>query len=241
MTNALFTAGTITLEAGSDVVTGTGVSFLPWDIRVGDILKPAGVNNLYLVKERISNTSLRIETPFEGVSDLEDINYAIVRMSGDWGSSRELALQLTELIRDIDTSDLTTAFGEFTPSLKFAGADVDMTYSATRGGFWRRQGKRLFFYGEFLLTAKGSSTGAATIDLDVVPEVAKNNGLRQAVTIGFASDLASVSGAVIGLVAPNSKIVTLYQSADGAGSALTHANFNDTSLIVFSGTIEIEA
>ena len=54
--------------------------------------------------------------------------------------------------------------GEWTPVLKFGGANTGMTHSVgTPYGNYTQIGDLFFLTGVFILTAKGSSTGAATI------------------------------------------------------------------------------
>lgn len=91
--------------------------------------------------------------------------------------------------------------GTWTPALSFGGNAVGMTYAATPIGRYTRIGRTVFATGSLTLTAKGSSTGAATIA--GLPHASAADGTPQSAPIGFASGISSMSGAVIATLAAN--------------------------------------
>jgi hypothetical protein len=107
MPSILYKTGLISIEAGSRQVIGNSAAiWLAADIRQGDILKIDGHALLYFIEQRVDVRELLLDTDFAGPSVVNG-TYAILRMSGDWGSNRVLALQVGELIRQIDTDRMT--------------------------------------------------------------------------------------------------------------------------------------
>ena len=129
------------------------------------------------------------------------------------------------------------AEGTWTPALNFGGAAVSMTYAATPVGRYTRIGRTVFATGSLTLTAKGTSTGAATIA--GLPLTSANDGIAQSAPIGFASGMASMSGAVTAVLPANANRIWLYQSANGSGSGLTHSNFSNAAALTFSVVYDV--
>ncbi len=119
--------------------------------------------------------------------------------------------------------------GSWVPALNFGGAATGITY-ATAVGRYTKVGRKLSVTGSLVLTSKGSATGAATIA--GLPFTSANDGIPVAATIGFASGLSMISGAVIATIAASSDRLTLYQSASGSAAALSNANFSNSAQIV---------
>jgi hypothetical protein len=126
--------------------------------------------------------------------------------------------------------------GSWTPVLQFSGASTGVTYGATTLGRYTRIGNLVAVSGVLTLTSKGTSVGAAQIV--GLPFVSLNDGIYNAVAVGYATSFASVTGAVIGLVLPNASKIGLYQSNNGAAAALTQGNFGNTSAIYFSASYQ---
>lgn len=165
----------------------------------------------------------RFRAPADGwLAYVIDEALLAVRQSGAWQS-----LVLLEAYEE----------GTWTPALSFGGNAVGMTYAATPIGRYTRIGRTVFATGSLTLTAKGSSTGAATIA--GLPHASAADGILQAAPIGLASGISSMSGAVIATLAPNANRLSLHQSANGAGGALSHSNFTGTSSLVFSVTYDV--
>lgn len=124
--------------------------------------------------------------------------------------------------------------GTWTPTLTFAGASTGITYGATTLGRYTKVGNLVTVSGMLVLTSKGSSTGPAQIG--GLPFTAANDSIYASAAVGYAAGFASVSGAVLGLVTPNTTKIGLYQSASGAGSGLTNSHFSNTSAVYFSAS-----
>lgn len=124
----------------------------------------------------------------------------------------------------------------FTPTLAFGGASVGMTYAVGgRSGIYVRVGSLIFFTININLTAKGSSTGSATVT--GLPFVAANIGFAPVST--YFDSLSSVAGELAALVVQSTPTINLYQLATGTSAALTNANFNNGSSVFLSGVYSV--
>ena len=114
--------------------------------------------------------------------------------------------------------------GTWTPALNFGGGTTGLTYSA-RTGTYRKIGRVVLVEFEITLSAKGSSTGAATIN--TLPFAPLNSiwGGADAVT-GFAS----IFGLHLGVAASGTAISVLVPSTTGR-TAADDTNFSNTSRI----------
>ena len=142
------------------------------------------------------------------------------------GSGRELTVTAT------GTAALV-ASGTFTPGLAFGGNGVGMTFSS-RTGSYVQVGKIVLVSYDIRLSAKGSSTGAATIT--GLP-ITAGSGLPDAIghlawfqmNANFVSILLAVSaGATSGLLVG-------YTAAGASYASLTDASFANNSIL--QGTI----
>jgi hypothetical protein len=129
------------------------------------------------------------------------------------------------------------AEGTWTPALNFGGAAVGMTYASTPAGRYTRIGRTVFATGSLTLTAKGSSTGAATIA--GLPFTSANDGIAQSAPVGLASGMSAMSGAVTAILAANANRLSLYQSSNGGGSGLSHSNFSNSAALTFSVVYDV--
>lgn len=115
--------------------------------------------------------------------------------------------------------------GTWTPGLVFAGAAVGMTYTS-RPGLYTKIGKTVHIQFHIILSAKGSSTGAATIT--GLPFTSDITTGMQVSAAGYAETL-STAGGLICWISANSTVVNLgYADATGVAS-LTDANFGNTT------------
>lgn len=136
--------------------------------------------------------------------------------------------QVTAVSEVADTLDPYTE-GTFTPSLLFGGAAVGMTYG-TQQGHYTRIGRQVFVSIKIVLTAKGSSTGAATIS--GLPFAGSVNSAIAAAMFGLVLNtivdglIAEMSGAVSAL--------TLYTGSASGNVALNETDFNNTTALTFS-------
>jgi hypothetical protein len=126
------------------------------------------------------------------------------------------------------------AEGTFTPGVEFGGGTTGITYSQQVGRY-TRIGRMVHINIHILLTAKGSSTGSATV-----------TGLPFTVgqttpAIIFIGEMTSGVGDsyVEAVFATGGTTVTLFDVAAGTFAALTEADFTDNSRIRISGAYEI--
>ncbi len=119
--------------------------------------------------------------------------------------------------------------GTWTPTLLFGGASTGVTYSGATVGRYTKIGRTVIAFGQLTLTSKGSSSGGAQIG--GLPFTALNDTVPQASAVGLAVNFSGVTGAVVASVTPNTSRITLYQTANGAGTALTNSQFTNTSSV----------
>lgn len=169
------------------------------------------------------NGAWSFRTPADGwLAYVVDDGKLAVRQSGAWSS--------LVLLEDY-------AEGTWTPALNFAGNAVGMTYASPPAGRYTRIGRTVFATGSLALSAKGSSTGAATIA--GLPFTSANDGIPQSATIGLASGVSSMTGAVISILPANASRLSLYQSGNGSAGTLTHANFSNSAILIFSVVYDV--
>ena len=169
------------------------------------------------------NGAWSFRTPADGwLAYVVDTGQLAVHQSGAW-TSLVLLEEYTE--------------STWTPALNFGGNAVGMTYASTPVGRYTRIGRTVFATGSLTLTAKGSSTGSATIA--GLPFTAANDGVPQSAPIGLATGLASMSGAVTAILPANANRLSLYQSSNGAGTALTQSNLSNTASLTFSVVYDV--
>lgn len=123
--------------------------------------------------------------------------------------------------------------GTWSPALKFGGASVGMTYSG-QTGFYQKMGKLVVCWLEIQLSAKGSSTGSAT--LTGFPFTAANNGDYPA----FNSTANSVTGDILkGYLTPNTAIADLTSNVANSTAATDTIFSNTTKLqiqVIYNAT-----
>ena len=122
--------------------------------------------------------------------------------------------------------------GSWTPALLFGGAAVGMTYT-TQVGSYVKVGRLVTATCRMDLSAKGSSTGSATV-----------SGLPFAAASGSASfNGAGLAGGMSGLTSPvtprvvaGASVLDLFDWGAAGVVALDNANFNNTSAMAFTLT-----
>lgn len=136
------------------------------------------------------------------------------------------------------TVTLTSGVGStsWTPALKFGGASVGMTFT-TQVGRYARVGNVVTFEATLLLSAKGSSTGAATIT-GLPINTATATGLVVPFPVWLYSGVTITAGnQVYATITSNSATINLYNHAPTAAVAtLTDANFGATTTLFVSGS-----
>lgn len=127
--------------------------------------------------------------------------------------------------------------GTWSPALNLGGGATGMSYASAPAGRYTKIGRMVTAWGSLTLSAKGSSTGAATIA--GLPFTSADDGIAAAASVGFASGFSLVSGAVLATLPPNSDRLSLYQSSNGSASALSHSNATNGSQIVFCVSYDV--
>jgi hypothetical protein len=124
--------------------------------------------------------------------------------------------------------------GNWTPALKFGGASVGMTTSTAAGEYIQMDLRTMHVSLRITLTAKGSSTGSATIT--GLPQTLAGS-VGWAGEVGYYTGMASVTSGVKWLIS-GTTISLLVGGATGVASA-TDANFTSTTDIILSAYYRI--
>jgi hypothetical protein len=129
--------------------------------------------------------------------------------------------------------------GTWTPTLEFDGATTAITYSAgQRTGLFTRIGNRVYFDCYFLLTNKGSASGAATIS--GLP-FSQNAASPASYTISVGAMAAALGDANVdaGINSSDVNEIRLYKQSGGTRTNMTEADFENSTNIVVSGTYRV--
>ena len=118
--------------------------------------------------------------------------------------------------------------GTFTPQLKFGGASVGM--SGAFEGVYTKVGRLVLCHCRFVLSAKGSSTGDATITLLFTSTA---NNILTGISVGYYEAFAS-SITPGGLITAGSASLQLLNATGTSAANLTHANFGNGTRCDFS-------
>lgn len=120
--------------------------------------------------------------------------------------------------------------GTFTPTLTFGGASVGMTFS-TRTGSYTKIGNMVCFVIEFILSAKGSSTGTAQIAS--LPATA--NSFNPPISAQANNMSAGTTTTVQAIVNGGTTTIQLQAFAAGTATALADTNFTATTVLRVAG------
>lgn len=126
--------------------------------------------------------------------------------------------------------------GTFTPSIAFGGASVGVTYSDQNGDY-TKIGNCVFFRLYIALSAKGSSTGFATIS--GLPFTSSATASTFSAMSIRANSLSGTINSVVGSVAQSETKVDLHSFSAGAVAGLTESSFGNTSSVMVSGHYKI--
>lgn len=118
--------------------------------------------------------------------------------------------------------------GTWTPSLKFGGNAVGMTYSL-QSGRYTKIGRLVVLECQVTLTAKGSSTGTPTIT--GMPFNAGATGATGA--IDSATGISSLTAGLY-VVCDNAGVLYLFGNGASGRLTLSETNFSNTSTFTFS-------
>lgn len=175
----------------------------------------------------------------------------VLRGNSTWGDSPGITTDGASAVQQIAFAAAQSASagvnvlddyeeGTFTPALKFGGASVGLTTSTSEGAYVK-VGQLVYVTLRIVLTAKGSSTGAATIT--GLPFTAA------AYFSGLSANFYDALGASVASLAPyigNSGTTTVtlsYVPAAGASSlsAMTDATFTGSTTLILSGCYRASA
>ncbi len=120
--------------------------------------------------------------------------------------------------------------GTWTPSVSFGGGQTGMTY-ASQAGTWSKNGRLVTFEGICTLSAKGSSTGTATLGLLPFTPV----GIWP-FAIEFQLPTSGVGDTMLSAFAVNSTTLTLRKMASGTMTNLADTDFTANTVIRISGS-----
>lgn len=118
--------------------------------------------------------------------------------------------------------------GTWTPSLLFGGGNTGMTY-ATQLGRYVKVGKMVYCMLYFILSAKGSSTGAATVS--GLPFTTVNNAARGGGNQSYQASMVGLVSSVALLPAQNGTTVSLFSLTTTGSTQLNDTNFGATGEI----------
>lgn len=119
--------------------------------------------------------------------------------------------------------------GSWTPGLTFGGAALGIAYGSLTLGRYTKVGRLCVANGTLQLTNKGTSVGVAV--LTGLPFASPSANLWTSCAIGYASAMASVTGAVLGLQLYNDTRINLYHSNNGNAAQLSNTHFTNATQI----------
>lgn len=127
--------------------------------------------------------------------------------------------------------------GTWTPDLQFGGANTGITYTS-RTGTYQKVGNRVTLKGDFVLSNKGSATGAAKIA--GMPFVAASDGSGTTVVSTTSTYVTGVTatGMVIVIAFTANSTLLIYVNNNGASAALSDTAFSNTSSMSFNLTYQ---
>jgi hypothetical protein len=130
----------------------------------------------------------------------------------------------------VDYVPVATAF---TPTLLFGGGNTGQT--GTYVGYYTRDGATVSVWIRITLTAKGSSTGNATIG--ALPFTVAN--VTAALNMGFYLNMTGLTGALVATCTLGGTAVVLRQWSAAGTANITDAVFLNTSDIIVSGSYTV--
>lgn len=118
--------------------------------------------------------------------------------------------------------------GTWTPTLQFGGGSTGITYT-TQVGRYVKVGKLVYCMLYFILSNKGSSTGAAVVS--GLPFTTVNQSARGGGNQHYQANMSGLVSSVSLLPAQNGTTVSLYSLTTTGASSLTDTNFTNTGEI----------
>ena len=189
----------------------------------------AGAQNSY-IKIGSTSTSLRITNSAD--------QYDIFVIENNTTGEKLRLLQGGGITFNGDTSQANALDdyeeGTFTPSIAFGGGSTGVTYFDRQGNY-TKIGRQVTCTIYLAVTAKGSSTGVAT--MTGLPFTASNLNRGMASGCSFRFDNVTYSGQFQMGIGQNSSSIDFFQTTElGADSQLTDANFNNSSEFQITAT-----
>lgn len=218
---------------------GTANSLSPASLAALTTLLANGFQTGTALSEQVNTVLRQATTAASGMGKFADDygpNNAL-----DNGSATDFALAVKAAVDAIVAAAIvsysssvtipTVVQGTFTPTIRFGGNGAGMTFSAQDGRYVKIN-NMVQFWAYVVLSAKGSSTGAAT--LAGLPFA--SNGTYAA--MASADVLSGLTGSPSGIILNGSTTIQIRQFDGSTGSpgSLTHTNFNNTSLIHLTGS-----
>jgi hypothetical protein len=117
--------------------------------------------------------------------------------------------------------------GTWTPGVTFGGGSTGVTYGATNGAHYVKIGQLVFVSGRLILSAKGSSTGAAA--MTGLPFAATVTNAASPV-LGLYSNITTITAPIFLNLTNGSTTAAIFTTPV---TALTDANFQNTTAIGF--------
>jgi hypothetical protein len=185
--------------------------------------------NLFFTDATNSRVGIGIITPAEKLDVVGNIKLSgnVIPASGfgiDFAATAGTGT--SELLADYEE-------GTWTPTISFGGLSVALTYS-TQFGSYTKIGRQVTAFGTIILSAKGSSTGAAQIN--ALPFTAANVSTNPGGTLGAVANMSGLTGAISLQVAANTTTINIQQSGATGASGITDAVFTNTSNFQFTVT-----
>jgi len=220
----------------ADTTTGIGTHVGPF------------ANQLYLMGNLASIYQLNIPTPVAGLLSINGNAASALTLTG---TANQIAITNPQGIAGNPTFSLPSTIytnisfdsgvhtlnsytsGTFTPTLNFGGSNTGITYSTQIGKYWKI-GSVVYCNIEFVLTSKGSQTGNASVG--GLPFTSANDGHSMTfATEAFLGTYPSGTTYIISETLANTTSIFLAACGAGNQTAVTDANFTNTSLVSMSG------
>jgi hypothetical protein len=231
-----YQTGTVTVTNGSAAVVGSGTNWASDSdpVMAGDSFTVIGDNATYQVASVQDDTHLSLTTNYTSRATASGLLYYITRdfttlgipvlKRGDVDVPNVIGRMAT-VVDTLIQAKSTVTRGTWNPQLAFGGNYVGMTHGATPPvGNWTQVGNLVFFNCIITLSAKGSSTGAATI-LNLPSPSGPLGGLAW---IGWWSNMATSPNYAC-FVGANSNVIVLGKQGTGFWVTLYDADFNNNS------------
>ncbi len=123
--------------------------------------------------------------------------------------------------------------GTFVPTVAFGGASTGITYT-TQTGHYTRVGDTVVFSVNIVLSNKGSSTGAATIQ--TLPFTSRTGPVNQAIGLGSENLTFANSEVPKARIASAATTITLVSSkSNSASTVIVDTDFANTTAIEITG------